>query len=176
MKIDDVRDLFAFIKTLPPVKGKAPPHDLPFPFNVRFLLGGWKFLFLDGKSFQPDPAQSAEWNRGAYLVNGPGHCAECHSPRNAFGAIIESERFSGGPSPDGHGGIPNITQFKLKDWSEADFVEVLTSGHMPDFDRVSGPMREVVQNTSQLTKDDRMAMAVYLKSLPPIETSPPKKK
>jgi mono/diheme cytochrome c family protein len=168
MKIDDVRDLFAFIKTLPPVKGKAPPHDLPFPFNVRFLLGGWKFLFLDGKSFQPDPAQSAEWNRGAYLVNGPGHCAECHSPRNALGAIVESRRFSGGPSPDGQGGVPNITQAKLKHWTVEDFAGTLEDGMTPDADRVGGAMIDVVRNTAQLSAEDRKAMAVYLKSLPPV--------
>ena len=176
MTAGDLRDLFAYLKTLPAVQGRVRDHDLRFPFNVRRGVGVWKILFLDGAPFKADSTKSAQWNRGAYLVNGPGHCAECHSPRNAFGAIIESERFSGGPSPDGHGGIPNITQFKLKDWSEADFVEVLTTGHMPNFDRVSGPMREVVQNTSQLTKEDRMAMAVYLKSLPPIEGSPPPKK
>jgi mono/diheme cytochrome c family protein len=168
MKVDDLRDLFAFIKTLPPVKGKAPPHDLPFPFNVRLLLGGWKFLFLDGKPFQPDPAQSAEWNRGAYLVNGPGHCAECHSPRNALGAIVESRRFSGGPSPDGQGGVPNITQAKLKHWTVQDFAGTLDDGMTPDADRVGGAMIDVVRNTAQLSDEDRKAMAVYLKSLPPV--------
>ena len=83
MRIADVRDLFAFLKTLPAVEGKVRDHDLPFPFNIRRTLGGWKFLFLDGKPFQPDQAKPPEWNRGAYLVNAPGHCAECHSPRNA---------------------------------------------------------------------------------------------
>ena len=98
MNVDDVRDLFAHLKTLPPVKGKVRDHDVPFPFNVRRTLGGWKFLFLDGKPFAPDASKSAEWNRGAYLVNGPGHCAECHSPRNALGGIVASQRFAGGPT------------------------------------------------------------------------------
>ena len=88
MRIEDVRDLFAHIKTLPAVQGKVRDHDVPFPFNVRRTLGGWKFLFLDGKPFQPDSSKPAAWNRGAYLVNGPGHCAECHSPRNLLGGII----------------------------------------------------------------------------------------
>jgi mono/diheme cytochrome c family protein len=94
-----------------------------------------------------------------------------------LGAIVGGKRFTGGPSPDGRGGVPNITQAKLKDWSEADIVEMLTTGTLPDFDRVSGAMREVVQNTSQLTKEDRAAMAAYIKSLPPVESPPrPEKK
>jgi mono/diheme cytochrome c family protein len=168
MRIDDVRDMFAFIKTLPPVAGKVRDHDVPFPFNLRFLVGGWKFLFLDGKEFVPDPTQSAEWNRGAYLVNGPGHCAECHSPRNALGAIIASKRFSGGPSPSGQGGVPDITQARLKNWSIADFEELLASGMTKDSDFVGGEMGDVVRNTGQLSKEDRKAMATYLKSLAPI--------
>jgi len=176
MRIGDVRDLFAYIKTLPPVSGRVRGHDLPFPFNIRRTLGLWKLLFLDGKPFEPDPAKPAQWNRGAYLVNGPGHCAECHSPRNALGAIIESKRFTGGPSPDGQGGIPNITQFKLKDWSVADIAETLKSGMTPDADSVGGGMVEVVSNTGQMTEADRAAIAAYIKSLPAVEgVAPPKK-
>jgi mono/diheme cytochrome c family protein len=166
MRLDDLRDLFAYLKTLPAVAGKIRDHDLPFPFNIRRTLGLWKLLFLDGKTFTPDPAQSPQWNRGAYLVNGPGHCAECHSPRNALGAIIASRRFTGGQSPTGQGGVPNITQGKLHDWTVEDFAEVLDTGMTPDSDRVGGPMVEVVRNTSQLSADDRKAIAVYLKSLP----------
>jgi mono/diheme cytochrome c family protein len=151
-------------------------HDVPFPFNVRRTLGLWKLLFLDGAQFKPDPAQSAQWNRGAYLVNGPGHCAECHSPRNALGAIIESKRFAGGPSPAGQGGIPNITQAKLGNWTVDDFAFMLEDGMTPDSDRVGGEMADVVRNTAQLSKDDRTAMAVYLKSLPPVEGTAPAKK
>jgi mono/diheme cytochrome c family protein len=169
MRIEDLRDLFAYLKTLPPVAGKVRGHDVPFPFNVRRLVGGWKFLFLDGETFKPDPAQSAQWNRGAYLVNGPGHCSECHSPRNALGAVIPARRFTGGPSPDGQGGVPNITQFKLKDWSADDIEETLDTGITPDADRVGGSMVEVVRNTSLLSKQDRAAIAVYIKSLPAVE-------
>jgi len=166
---DDLRDLFAFLKTLPPVAGRVRDHDLRFPFNIRRLLGGWKLLFLDGEPFKPDPARSAKWNRGAYLVNGPGHCAECHSPRNMLGAITAGLRFTGGPAPDGQGGVPNITQFKLKDWSVADIADTLNTGMTPDADSVGGSMVEVVRNTSQLTAADREAMATYIKSLPPVE-------
>jgi mono/diheme cytochrome c family protein len=177
MTFDDLRDLFAFLKTLPPVSERVRDHDLPFPFNIRRTLGLWKLLYLDGAPFQPDLSQSTQWNRGAYLVNGPGHCAECHSPRNALGGVIASLRFTGGPSPDGNGGVPNITQFKLKDWSEADIAETLESGMTPDSDRVGGNMVEVMRNTSRLTAADRMAIATYIKSLPAVEgRKPPPKK
>ena len=166
MRPDDLRDLFAYLKTLPAVAGKVRDHDLPFPFNIRRTLGLWKLLFLDGKTFEPDAAQSAQWNRGAYLVNGPGHCAECHSPRNALGAIASGKRFTGGQSPTGQGGVPNITQGKLHHWTVEDFAEVLDTGMTPDSDRVGGPMVEVVRNTSQLSAGDRAAMAAFLKSLP----------
>ena len=169
MKFDDLRDLFAYLKTLPPVQGRVREHDLSFPFNIRRGLGLWKLLYLDGRPFAPDPSKSAQWNRGAYLVNGPGHCAECHSPRNALGAVIASLRFTGGPSPDGNGGVPNITQYKLKNWSEADIAETLESGMTADADRVGGNMVEVVRNTAQLTAADRMAIAAYIKSLPAVE-------
>ena len=168
MTFDDLRDLFAYLKTLPAVAGRVRDHDLPFPFNLRRAVGLWKLLFLDGEPFHPDPAQSAVWNRGAYLVSGPGHCAECHSPRNALGAIIADRRFSGGPSMDDQGVVPNLTQFKLKNWTVDDFTETLTSGMTPDSDRVGGPMVEVVRNITQLPDQDREAMATYLKSLPPI--------
>jgi mono/diheme cytochrome c family protein len=176
MRFDDLRDLFAFLKTLPPVAGRVRDHDLGFPFNVRRALGLWKLMFLDGEPFTADPAQSEQWNRGAYLVNGPGHCAECHSPRNMLGAIIPGLRFTGGPSPDGQGGVPNITQFKLKNWSAADIAETLETGATPDSDRVGGSMIEVMRNTSQLTAADRQAMASYIKSLPAVEGEVIKKK
>lgn len=169
MTLNDQRDLFAYLKTLPAVQGRAPDHDLPFPFGIRRLLGGWKLLFLDGKPFDPDPSKSAEWNRGAYLVNGPGHCAECHSPRNALGGIIPEQRFAGGPNPDGKGWVPNITQRRLKDWSADDIAYLLETGMSPEGDTVGGDMARVIRNTSQLPEADRKAMAAYLKSLPPIE-------
>ena len=175
MSFIDLRDLFAYLKTLPPVAGTVRGHDLPFPLNVRRTLGGWKLLFLHAAPYKPDPAHPAQWNRGAYLVNGPGHCAECHSPRNLLGGIVPGFRFTGGPAPDGQGGVPNITQFKLKDWSVADFAELLETGMTPDGDKVGGSMVDVIRNTSQLSEADREAMAVYLKSLPATESRPAKK-
>ena len=165
MRTEDLRDLFAYLKTLPAVSGAVPDHELMFPFSIRRTVGLWKLLFLDDAPFKPDPAQSPQWNRGAYLVNAPGHCAECHSPRNLLGAVIASRRFTGGESPTGQGGVPNITQDKLHDWKVEDYVEVLDSGMTPDADRIGGPMVEVVANTRQLGAADREAIAVYLKSL-----------
>jgi mono/diheme cytochrome c family protein len=177
MRLDDVRDLFAYIKTLPAVQGKVRDHDLPIQFKWRRTLGGWKFLFLDGKPFAPDPAKSAQWNRGAYLANGPSHCVECHSARNLLGAIIQSQRFAGGPDAEGDGWVPNITQAGIGDYSERDVERILETGDQPSGDSVGGAMTAVVGNTSQLPAADRAAIAAYIKSLPPVEgpKKPPKK-
>jgi mono/diheme cytochrome c family protein len=169
IRIDDLRDLFAFLRTLPPVSGKVRDHDLPFPFNIRRGVGAWKLLFLSDEMFEPDPKQSAEWNRGAYLVNGPGHCAECHSPRNLLGAIKTSQRFAGGPNPEGEGWIPNITQHGLQDWEADDFAVFFETGRKPDGDSAGGRMAAVIRSISQLPAADREAMALYLKTLPPVE-------
>jgi mono/diheme cytochrome c family protein len=169
MRIEDVRDLFAYMRTLPPVESDVPPHALRFPFNIRRGIGLWKLLYLDERPFSPDPARSEAWNRGAYLVNGPVHCAECHSPRNLLGGIVESQRFAGGPDPEGRGWIPNISPKGIGDWSEKDVAYMLESGLTPEGDSVGGSMAAVVRNTAQLSPDDRMAIAVYIKSLPPLD-------
>jgi len=170
MELADVRDLFAYLKTLPPVSGRAPPHALTFPFNIRRLIGGWKLLFFHDGAFVPDPARSQQWNRGAYLVNGPGHCAECHSPRNVLGAIVEHERFAGGPTPDGESFVPNITRAGLRHadppWSEKNIASFLADGMLPSGDFAGGGMAEVVRNTELLGAADRAAIAAYIASLP----------
>jgi len=176
MRVDDMRDLFAYLKTLPAVSGAVRDHDLPFPFNIRRAVGLWKFLYVDGKPFTPDPAKTAVFNRGAYLVEGPGHCAECHSPRNFFGGIVAAQRFAGGPNPEGKGWIPNITAKGLGDWSEKDIAYLLETGQTLDGDTVGGSMAEVVRHTEQLAADDRTAIAAYIKSLPPVEGPKPTKK
>jgi mono/diheme cytochrome c family protein len=175
-RVEDIRDLFAYLKTLAPVAGRARDHDVPFPFNIRRNVGVWKFLFMDGKPFAPDAGRSAQWNRGAYLVNSLGHCAECHSPRNFLGGIIDAQRFAGGPNPEGEGWVPNITQKRLSDWSAKDFAYFLESGLTPDGDTAGGAMARVIRNTSQLSPEDRTAMAEYLKSLPAVEGPPRPKK
>ena len=170
MKLEDVRDLFAYLKTLPQAAGKVRDHDVPFPFNIRRNVGGWKFLFFDDKPFVADASNPPQWNRGAYLVNGPGHCAECHSPRNALGGIVAAQRFAGGPNPEGEGWVPNITQKGLSAWSDKDIADFLETGqHAEMHFGLGGPMTRVINNMAQLAAADRMAMAVYLKSLPAIE-------
>jgi len=174
--VDDLRDLFAYLKTLPAVAGRTPDHQLPFPLGFRRGLGIWKLLFLDGGKFRPDPQKSPAFERGAYLVNGAGHCAECHSPRNVLGAVIAGLRFTGGPNPAGRGWVPNITQQELKDWSEPDIANLLETGETPEGDRVGSLMAEVVRSTAQLPAQDRAAIAAYVKSLPPVEgLKPPQK-
>jgi mono/diheme cytochrome c family protein len=171
-KIEDIRNLFAYLKTLAPVSGKVRDHDVPFPFNIRRNVGIWKLLFVDGKPFTPDSTRSVQWNRGAYLVNSLGHCAECHSPRNFLGGIVASQRFAGGPNPEGKGWVPNITQKGIGDWSAGDISYFLKTGLTPDGDSAGGSMARVIKNTSQLSEADCAAMAEYLKSLPPVEGPP----
>ncbi len=169
MKLDDVRDLYAFMKTLPADATPSEPHAISFPFNVRRGLGLWKRLFADGKAFVPDPGKSAQLNRGAYLIEGPGHCAECHSPRNFLGGIVDARRFSGGPDPEGKGWVPNMTPHAdgLAKWSDKDVAYLLESGFTPDMDSVGSSMADVVLNTGRLKAEDRAAMAAYIKALPP---------
>src|ERR1700687_569219 len=175
-RVSDIRDLFAYLRTLEPVSGKVRDHDVPFPFNIRRNVGIWKWLFVDGKPFVPDATRSAQWNRGAYLVNSLGHCAECHSPRNFLGGIITAQRFAGGPNPEGEGWVPNITQKGLGKWSENDIADFLETGDLPDGDSAGGAMVRVIKNTSQLNPEDRAAIADYIKSLPPVDGPPRPKK
>src|SRR5882724_2046361 len=172
-KVEDVRDLFAYLKTLSPVAGKVSDHDVAFPFNIRRSIGIWKLMFMDDKPFMPDAVRSAQWNRGGYLVNSLGHCTECHSPRNLLGGIVAAQRFAGGPNPEGEGWVPNITQKGLAEWSEQDLAYFLETGTMPNGDSAGGSMARVIKNTSQMGADDRAAIAEYLKSLPPVD-GPPK--
>jgi mono/diheme cytochrome c family protein len=175
-RIVDIRDLFAYLKTLAPVSGHARDHDLPFPFNIRRNVGIWKLMFFDERPFAPDTSRSPPWNRGAYLVNGLGHCAECHSPRNFLGGIIAAQRFAGGPNPEGEGWVPNITQKGIGDWSAKDIDYFLETGQMPDGDSAGGSMVRVIKNTSQLSAGDRAAISEYLKSLASVEGPPKPKK
>jgi mono/diheme cytochrome c family protein len=180
IELSDVRDLFAYLRTLPPVSGRARRHELAFPFNVRRLVGVWKLLFFHGGPFVPDATKSAQINRGAYLVNGPGHCAECHSPRNFLGAIVGSQRFAGGPAPDGKGWVPNITPAGLQHqdppWTQKDVAGFLADGMTPSGDYAGGAMADVIRNLEQIGVADREAMAAYIYSLPALEgpKRPPK--
>ena len=171
----DVADLIAFLRVAPAVQGKAPANVLPFPFSIRRAVGLWKLLFFDDAGLRPDPGQSETWNRGRYLVEGPGHCGECHTPRGLLGEMDESRRLAGAPSPDGRGKAPNLRGGEFADWSTADVVEALTSGFTPSGDVLGAGMTSVVRNLAELPAADREAIAIYLKSLPPYGAPVPAK-
>lgn len=172
-KVEDIRDLMAFLRTLPPVKGKAPAHAVSFPFNQRRALGLWNLLYLDHSPIAQDAAKSQAWNRGHYLVAALGHCAECHSGRNIIGGIEEKYRYAGGPDLEGRGWVPNITPEGLKDYSKSDLAYLLKTGDMPEGDSVGGSMTAVVRNLANLSEEDLNAIAEFLQALPP-RASPPK--
>jgi mono/diheme cytochrome c family protein len=167
MRVEDVKDLMAYLRTLPPVQGRSPPHDLPFPLTLRRLVGFWKLLFFNRTPIKPDPSRDAAWNRGHYLVEALGHCAECHSARNALGAIKESSRFAGGQDQEGVGFVPNITPAGIGHWTRQDIVEALTTGHTPELRQIGSSMADVVTNLAALRQNDRQSIAAYLLSLPP---------
>jgi mono/diheme cytochrome c family protein len=159
------------------VPSNVPETSLRFPYNMRFGMRFWKWLYLDGKTFTPDPSKSARVNRGAYLVEGPGHCGECHTPRSWTGAWKRSMWLAGGPNPDGKGNIPNITPHKtgIGSWSEKDIAYALETGFTPEGDVMGGSMTKVQENMAKLTAEDREAIAAYLKSVPPVDHRPGKK-
>jgi mono/diheme cytochrome c family protein len=167
----DIADLYAYLMAQPPVARPDTPHQVKFPFGWRPLLFGWRLLFFRAGPLAPVDGQSAEWNRGRYLVEAVAHCEECHTPRNFLGALDHAHAFAGNPhGPDGQR-APNITSDEatgIGKWSIADIETVLFSGQTPDFDSVGAGMGEVVNSTANLTQEDRHAIAVYLNSLPPL--------
>lgn len=167
----DINDLWGFLKTLPKSANVAPPHDLPFPFNIRLVLGGWKLLFFTDKPRVTVDTADPKTARGQYLVEGPGHCGECHTPRNALGGFETAQWLAGAPNPEGEGRIPNITpgSKSIGSWSEGDIVNYLQTGFTPEFDSAGGSMVEVQQNMAKLPASDREAIAAYLKAVPAIE-------
>ncbi|MDX8481148.1 cytochrome c [Mesorhizobium sp. VK24D] len=179
MKPADIADLYAFMKTLPAVAGKAPGHKLSFPFNIRRGIGLWKRLYLSPEPViaLPDGAPDKVL-AGRYLVEGLGHCGECHTPRDFAGGVKKAEWLAGAVAAEGSGIVPNITPEGrgIKDWSEADIANYLETGFTPDFDSVGGAMVEVQRNMAQLTADDRAAIAAYLKAIPPHQNGYPARK
>jgi len=176
----DLLDLKAHLFRQPPVARPNAPHELPPPFGWRFLVGAWKALYFRPGPFRPDPARSGQWNRGAYLVTALGHCGECHTPRNALGAVKPDMTLAGTTrGPDG-GIVPNITPDKetgIGRWSESDVRSVLKSGMLPDADFVGGAMGEVVdETTGRLSGPDLDAVTAYLRALRPVRHRVEKKK
>jgi mono/diheme cytochrome c family protein len=180
MTRDDARDLIAYLRTLPAVAGRPPPNKIRFPFSIRRTIGLWKAIYFHPQPIVPDPRHDVAWNRGRYLTLALAHCAECHSPRDAFGGVVKAQEFAGGPDPATvDGWFPNITPAPdgIGGWTTADMVELLTDGLTPDDDKVNSPMIQVVHNIAQLPKFDAEAIATYIKSLPPREgPSPPEAK
>jgi mono/diheme cytochrome c family protein len=164
MSIKDVRDLFAFLHTTPAISGRAPSNALKSPFSIRRAVGFWKLLYMPkiDPPLAVDPTDAEALGR--YLVSGPGHCAECHSPRDFFGGIIALRRLTGGPLPDGKGKAPNITGEGLKDWSEDDVETALSTGFTPAGDVLGSAMTAVVRSLRQVREPDLAAIARYLKS------------
>ncbi len=166
--------IFAYLRSVPPVHQPDRPNDLRFPFNNRQLILGWRTLFFQEGEYQPEPSKSAEWNRGAYLVEGLGHCSMCHTPINALGGSSESNAFEGGLIPMQNWYAPSLTSNKeagLGEWSIDEIVDLLRNG-VSHRGAVYGPMAEVTFNSLQYLNDaDVRAMAIYLKSLG--EGSPP---
>lgn len=171
MTIADLNDLYAYLRTLRKVTGRAPQHDPAILSAARRLVGFWKLLFLRDDRWKRNG--DVVHDRGAYLVESVAHCAECHSTRNVFGAIRPETRFAGGIDPQGTGFVPNITQERLSGWSENDLVEMLKTGKTPDHGQVGSSMVDVVTNTAMLSQSDRVAIARYIKTLPPVPTPHP---
>jgi mono/diheme cytochrome c family protein len=167
MPVEDVMDLKAFLDTLPPVEGRIEPHSLGFPWSVRRGLGAWKRRYLDTEPLNL-PASATQEERGRLLVEGAGHCGECHTPRDRLGGLVRERWLAGAPNPEGKGRIPNITPGgkTISEWSAADIAYYLESGFTPEFDTVGGSMVSVQENMSKLGKQDREAIAAYLKALP----------
>lgn len=178
---EDALRILAFLKSQTPVKFKPPENDLSFPYNLRFLVGAWKKLYFREGRLAPDASRSGEWNRGAYLVEGLGHCSACHTERNFLGAEKEENRFGGGIFIDSHpDGYPrrwtaiNITPSKsgIGSWSADEIVDYLKHGRNTRA-AVYGPMNDVFANSTRyLSDDDLQAMAVYLRALPKVEHQP----
>jgi mono/diheme cytochrome c family protein len=168
----DLRDLFAYLRTLPPNARSSQPHDLNFPFGFRFSLAGWKWLFFTPGAFVPDPKASPQVNRGAYLVQALGHCGECHTPRNFLGGPKRDRFLAGGKGPEGKN-VPNLTPTRLKKWSDGELKEFFVTGLTPDGDAPAEAMAEVINNTtSKLAPEDLAALIAYLRTLPALPDAP----
>ncbi len=166
--------IYAYLMSTPPVRQANRPHELRFPYNKRQLLTGWRALYFTEGEYRSDPKQNAEWNRGAYLVQGLGHCSMCHTAINALGGSSESKAFQGGMIPNQNWYAPSLTSNReagLGDWKIEDIVDLLQRG-VSHRGTVYGPMAEVVYNSLQYMRDeDVRAMAIYLKALTSDETA-----
>ena len=162
---EDIRALYAYLMTREPVPQQNRPHELRPPFNVRGLLAMWKSLYFERGAFRPDATRSAQWNRGAYLVNGPGHCSACHTPRNFLGAEEKSRLFAGGEAEGWHGPALNAESPSPVPWNAEQLFKYLRTGLDELHAIAAGPMEPVVRNLASVPEDEVRAMAVYLETL-----------
>ena len=166
---EDLLAMKAYLFSIEPVEQENREHELPFPMSSRTAAGAWKARYFKAGRFEPDPRQSEQWNRGAYLVRHLGHCGECHTPRARLGALRDTHELQGNPDGPGEEKVPNITADRdegIGSWSLNDIEYFLDIGMLPDGDFTGGSMADVIDdNTSHLTKEDRLAIATYLKSL-----------
>ena len=171
MRTESVMDLRAYLDTLPAMKGRVAPHSLRFPWSLRRGIGLWKRLYLKTGPVMTFDAPSDAVLRGRELVEGAGHCGECHTPRDRFGGLIDARWLAGAPSPEGEGRVPNITPGgkEVSGWSAADIAYYLESGFTPDFDTVGGAMVAVQESLAHLSDEDRAAIAAYLKAIPAVD-------
>ncbi|UCI06342.1 cytochrome c [Mesorhizobium sp. B1-1-8] len=161
---EDNKALYAYLMTRHPVENKRPPNDLPFPLNMRFVLAGWKLLFFDKGAYREDASQSAEWNRGAYLVNGLGHCGACHTPRNRLGAEERGSHLAGGEAEGWTAFALDGSSSAPIPWTHDSLFAYLRQGWQADHGVASGPMAEVTGNLGRLPDADISAIATYLMS------------
>jgi len=177
MSDGDIADLYAYLMAQKPDPAPNKFDAIRFPFGFRPLLVGWRLLYFKETPLSLIVGKSAEWNRGRYLAEAVVHCQECHTPRDALGGLEPSHAYAGNPNgPDGLRS-PNITPDNdtgIGQWSVADIAKLLKTGETPDFDTVGKQMGEVVKGTTTLIDSDRQAIAVYLKSLPPLHATPRK--
>ncbi|MDB5762305.1 MAG: hypothetical protein JWQ21_1300 [Herminiimonas sp.] len=162
---EDIKGLYAFLMTRDPVEAPAGPNDLKFPFGFRPLVAGWNLLYLDKSPVLPEPAQSAEWNRGAYLVRSLGHCGACHSPRNALGAEDKRQYLGGGEAEGWYIPALNTRSPSPLPWTVEQLTAYLRTGLARDHAIAGGPMQGVVDNLSNADEKDVQAIAVYIKSM-----------
>lgn len=175
MADQDIHDLWNYLQTVTPVKNKVVENQLAFPFNIRYLMLGWKRLFFDASQLQNDTGKSAQWNRGRYLVEGAAHCSMCHTPRNPFGAEIKSKNYTGANLQNWFApSLRSSNVHGLGNWSEDDIVSYLKTGSNR-LTVASGPMAEAINASFQYFHDDDLvAMANYVKSLPDHGVAKPK--
>jgi len=169
----DLKDLWTYLRALPPSARPNQAHDIGFPFSWRFLVRFWKWLYFTPGRFTPDPKRSAAVNRGDYLVNVLGHCGECHTPRNFLGGPKRARHLAGTPKGGEGGGTSNLTPSNLKKWNDAELAGFLQSGMTSEGDVTGEKMGEVVRNTtSRLAAQDLASMIAYLRALPAVADEP----